>query len=65
MNVSLHIKTFMMRENWNTNICLLRQKNSSYCLFVAYHAIRRNKLEKKTADYLESDVFQRTFASDF
>ena len=65
MNVSLHIKTFMMRENWNTNISLLRQEKNSCRLFVAHHATRRNKLKKKTANYLESDVFQRAFASDF
>jgi hypothetical protein len=43
----------------------MRQKYKNYRLFVAKQSIRRNKLKKKVADYLESDVFQRTFASDF
>ena len=49
----------------NTNICLSRQKNSSCRLFVAHHAIRRNKLKKKTAFYLETAQNPFTFASDF
>ena len=49
----------------NNNICLLRQKNSSCRPFVAYHAIRRNKLKKKTADNLESAQNPLIFASDF
>lgn len=49
---------------WITFSAILRQENRPFTLFVAYLIGRRNKLEKKWADYLESAKKHHTFAPE-